>query len=162
MRSSCSRMRVKGAGRNAGSRRCSTALRPSPDATAQATASNGPSQAATRSTSGLRAAAAMRQLLPGLQGVAERKTGETSGSEHRPQCGRPGSRGWPPRECRSPSARAVPIPAGRDASSKRRRCAAETEFRARSAYFTTMRMRSFAREKFFSTLTFIEPTSPRC
>ena len=48
----------EGTRRNVGSRRFSTALRPSPDAMAQTTASNGPSHRATRSTPGLTAAAA--------------------------------------------------------------------------------------------------------
>ncbi len=57
-------MRVKGAGRNAGSRRCSTALRPSPDANAHATASKGPSQSAARTNDGVRAVAAVVSCCP--------------------------------------------------------------------------------------------------
>ena len=155
MRSNCSRMRVKGAGRKWGRGACSTALRPSPDAMAQTTASNGPEPQGDLLYLGLEGRSRQRQLLPGLHRIAERKGRKDSGANTGRDAGRPGSRGWPPRECRSPNARAAPIPTGWDVSSKRRRSAAETAFRARR-YLTTMRMRC-CRES-LSNLDSHEPT----
>ena len=132
MRSSCSRIRVKGAACNAGSRRLSTAR-------AAEAGGDGPGDGQQWSQPQgdplyfrLDGRSRLRYLLTGLHGVAERKAGEV-----RRDCGcnagRPGSRGGRPRECRSPSARAVPCPTGPGASSNRRRCAAETEFPAHDA-----------------------------
>ena len=61
----------EGRGGSAGSRRLSTALRPSPEAMAQAIASNGPSQRAPARTSRLDGRGRHRQLLPGLHRIAE-------------------------------------------------------------------------------------------
>ena len=85
---------------------------------------------------GVRAAAAAVSCCPACSRVAEGKVGETFRLSETlaANLGALVDRGWPPREYRSPSARAAPIPAGWGASSRRRRCAPETVFRARSAY----------------------------